>query len=90
MEDSVLENWRKRIDELDHQLLEILSQRMNISREIGKYKKENNLPILDTNRWDKVIKKNLAKADLLQLPKEFIKELFNFIHKYSLKIQNST
>ena len=87
MEDSVLENWRKRIDELDDQLLEIISQRMQMSRKIGKHKKENNLPFLDTKRRSKVINKNLSKADLLLLPKIFVKELFTLIHNYSLEIQ---
>lgn len=87
MEDFVLENWRKRIDELDNQLIEIISQRMQIARKIGRHKKENNLPILDTKRRDKVMEKNISKADLLQLPKAFVKELFTLIHKYSLEIQ---
>jgi len=87
MKDSALENWRKRIDELDDQLLTIISQRIQVSRKIGQHKKKNNLPILDKKRWGIVIEKNSSKADLLNLPKEFVRELFSLIHKYSLEIQ---
>ncbi len=45
--DSLLADWRKQIDKIDEELINVLAKRINIVREIGKYKKENGIPPLD-------------------------------------------
>ena len=61
---------------------------MKISRQIGEFKKNSNIAILQTSRWDKVLVKVVAKGHEYDLPEDFIKEVFNAIHEASVEIQN--
>ena len=82
-----LENWRKQIDALDEELLQILGKRINIVKEIGRYKKSNGIAPLDKKRWQTVLKSQLSRKELLNLSQDFIKKLYGLIHEYSLKIE---
>lgn len=82
-----LENWRKQIDAIDKKIIDSLAERIEIVKKIGKYKKEKKISALDKKRWQEILKYNLSKAQGLGLPKKFIKDLLNLIHKQSLKIQ---
>lgn len=82
-----LEDWRKQIDALDSELLHVLAKRIDIVREIGKYKKAQGIPPLDQKRWRAVLESQISKAELLNLSKDFIKKLYNLIHEYSLEIE---
>ncbi len=84
-----LERWRKQIDTIDEKILTSLSQRVDIIQKIGKFKKENKISTLDKKRWEDILNSKLKKAEELRLPKRFIKDLLNLIHKYSLKIQKN-
>ncbi len=83
--DKKLAGWRKQIDIQDEKMLEILAKRFEIIKKIGKLKKENNLPVLDKKRWQKVLMSNLDKAKKLDLPEDFVKKLLSLIHQYSLR-----
>ena len=61
---------------------------MKISRQIGEYKKNSNIAILQTSRWDKVLAKVIEKGREYGLPENFIKEVFNAIHEVSVEVQN--
>ncbi len=82
-----LEDWRKQIDQLDEDVLNLLAKRIEIVRKIGRFKKEQNIPTFDKDRWNKVLTSMLSKSEELGLSKDFTKKLFNLIHKYSVKIQ---
>ena len=82
-----LEDWRKQIDALDEELLYILGKRINIIREIDKYKKANGIAPLDQKRWQAVLESQLSKAELHNLSEDFIKKLYGLIHEYSLEIE---
>jgi chorismate mutase len=82
-----LENYRSSIDELDEQLLELLSRRMEISELIGEYKKEQNLAPFQAKRWSAILEDRLKKGEPLKLDKEFISGIYNLIHKESLRRQ---
>ncbi|MBU0999784.1 chorismate mutase [Patescibacteria group bacterium] len=82
-----LDDLRKQIDVLDEKILISIAKRVNIVRKIGKYKKERKLSVFDKKRWDQILKSNLEKGRKLNLSEEFIKNLLNLIHKYSLDIQ---
>lgn len=82
-----LENWRKQIDITDEKIITFLAKRMLLAKKIGKFKKERGLPFVDEERWRKVIHSTLSKAEFLGLSKTFIKTLYNFIQKHSIKIQ---
>jgi chorismate mutase len=78
---------RKQIDELDEQLLETLSKRMRISQEIGTYKKEHNIQILQTSRYDEILGKRITMAEQLGLSGEFMKTMLEAIHEESVRVQ---
>lgn len=84
-----LKNWRKQIDTIDKQILNLLAKRFKLSQKIGQYKKEQKLPVLDKTRWIKVLELNLEQAESLNLSEDFIKKIFTLIHKYSISIQKN-
>lgn len=88
--DKSLENWRKQIDALDVKLLNILAERINVVKAIGKYKKEHGIQPLDQKRWQEVMQSKFAKARSLGISVKFIKNLYNLIHEYSLEIENKS
>jgi len=63
---------RKQIDELDNQLMELLSKRMRVCREIGQYKKEHNMTVLQTTRYNEILDKRGAQGSLLGMGPEFV------------------
>jgi len=84
---DLLGELRSQIDIFDDQLLDILEQRMKVAETIGKYKKENNITILQTSRWDQIIRKAIAKGDKKGLSAEFIDKLFKAVHQESINHQ---
>lgn len=82
-----LEDLRKQIDALDHQILLLLARRIKIAQKTGEFKKKQNLPFLDAERWKKVLKTNLLRSGTFNLPAGFVKKLFTLIHEYSLEAQ---
>ena len=93
--DSDAKDWKENIDQLrakidvlDENLLYTLSARMKVSKEIGEYKKNNNIAILQTSRWDKVLAKVVAKGHEYGLSEAFLTAVFNAIHEESVEIQN--
>ena len=61
---------------------------MKISRQIGEYKKNNNIAILQTSRWDAILAKVVEKGREHGLTEKFVKEFFNAIHEASVEVQN--
>lgn len=84
---SKLEVLRTEIDKLDGELLEILAKRMDIINEIGDYKIEKNITILQMKRWAGIIEDRLAIGTNLGLDKEFLLQLLKLIHTESIKRQ---
>lgn len=84
-----IEQLRLRIDDIDERIMKDLSQRMEVSRKIGEYKKSNNIAILQTGRWDEVMSKMQKIAGLYDLDPEFIAKVYNAIHETSVKEQNA-
>ena len=78
---------RKQIDELDDQLIEILSKRMRVSREIACYKKEHNMAIVQPSRYDEIINKRGAQGVLSGMSSEFISTVFEAVHEESVRQQ---
>lgn len=80
---------RKKIDELDTLLLNNLSQRMDLAREIGELKKVHNVSILQLERWREVIDQCMHKADEMGMYREFIRNIFIQIHDESIRLQSA-
>lgn len=78
---------RKQIDEIDEQLLAILAKRNRISREIGIYKKENDMPVLQTGRYNEILEKRAAMGEAMNLDREFVYAIMKSIHEESVRIQ---
>jgi len=78
---------RKQIDEVDMNLIGLLAQRMRISREIGQYKKEHDMPVLQAVRYDEIISKRVAQAVSMEMSEEFMKNVLEAIHSESVRQQ---
>ncbi len=85
---ATMEKLRQQINHLDDELLQILGQRMKVADEIGKYKKANNITILQTNRWNSILERAYVKGEKLGLSKEFITKYFDAVHMESINHQN--
>lgn len=90
---TALEKLRSRIDHVDDELLQLLSRRMKLAEEVGQYKKENNVTILQAKRWTEILERAYEKSEGLGLSKEFITRYFDAVHLESInhqtKIYNS-
>ena len=82
-----LESMRKQIDECDNALLDLLARRMRICREIGAYKRDHNMTIVQTNRYSEILDKRGAQGSLCGVNARFVRELFELIHEESIAQQ---
>ena len=82
-----LNELRRQIDELDNQLLDLLAKRMRVSREIGQYKKEHDMPVLQTARYDEILSKRVSQAQDMDMDGEFMKTILAAIHEQSIRQQ---
>ena len=82
-----LSELRRQIDCIAEQLLELLAKRMRISREIGIYKKEHNMPILQSPRYSEILEKRSNMGEQMDLNTEFVKEILKNIHEESVRQQ---
>lgn len=78
---------RKQIDELDNQLIELLAKRMRVCREIGQYKKEHNMTVLQTSRYNEILDKRGAQGALCGMSADFICSVFEEVHEESVRQQ---
>jgi chorismate mutase len=83
-----LEKLRQQINHLDDELMQIIGQRMKVAEKIGEYKKNNDITILQTNRWNEILERAFKKGDKLGLSKEFITKYFDAVHMESINHQN--
>jgi len=83
-----IDQLRARIDVIDENLLTLLKSRMGISKEIGQYKKDHNIAILQMQRWDELVEDMIRKGSKDGLGEHFLRALFNDIHEESVRIQN--
>ena len=82
-----LSDLRTQIDELDNSLLELLSKRMRVSREIGTYKIEHKMPILQTVRYDEILTNRIDQAEKMDMSGAFAKKFLEAIHEESVRQQ---
>ncbi|MBN1822454.1 MAG: bifunctional 3-deoxy-7-phosphoheptulonate synthase/chorismate mutase type II [Prolixibacteraceae bacterium] len=85
--ENQLDLLRSRIDALDKELLEVLSSRVEIVKEIGRYKKENNVTALQINRWAQLMDNRVKMGKEMNLNETFTKILFQLIHEDSVRMQ---
>ncbi|MDX1652371.1 MAG: chorismate mutase [Brumimicrobium sp.] len=78
---------REKIAHLDDEIFSILSERMKLSEEVGIYKRENDITILQQEHWKNIIEKRLGQADDLHLTRNFIRSVMDAIHQESIRHQ---
>ena len=84
-----LEALRLEIDEVDDSLIRLLGRRMEISRSIGRLKKENGVTIVQGARRDEVLRAMLSRAGRCGLDGDFTRKFFSLVHEASVQIQQS-
>ena len=82
-----LENLRIKIDNADSQILDIIGNRMKVSEEIGKIKKNQNVAILQSARWNDILEKMISDGKEKGLSEDFILKIFKAIHQESINHQ---
>jgi chorismate mutase len=83
-----MEKMRQQINQLDDELLQLIGQRMKVADKIGQYKKDNNITILQTNRWNAILERAYERGEKLGLSQEFITKYFDAVHMESINHQN--
>ena len=82
-----IQQMRKQIDELDNQIMDILARRMKVCREIGHYKKEHNMTVLQATRYNEILNKRGVQGSLSGMAPEFVAKVFESIHEESVRQQ---
>ncbi len=82
-----LVDLRREIDSIDNELLELLAKRMRISSEIGTYKKEHGIAVLQTGRYNEILEKRIANGERLGMSREFMRTFLEAIHEESVRVQ---
>ena len=82
-----LEQLRTVIDELDEELINKFASRMAIIQKIGEYKSQNNVTILQLERWEKILSNRTFLAEKVGLSDDFIKKILELVHQESIRIQ---
>ncbi|WP_406682747.1 bifunctional 3-deoxy-7-phosphoheptulonate synthase/chorismate mutase type II [Seonamhaeicola sp. MEBiC1930] len=84
---SKLDNLRAQIDVVDHEIIELLGKRMVVSDGIGKLKKEKNLAVLQSKRWNEILGRMVLEGQEHGLSEEFILKMFKAVHQESINHQ---
>lgn len=84
---SQLNNLRAQIDVLDNQLIELLGKRMKVADGIGQLKKQKNVAVLQTKRWNEILGKMVLEGEDKGLSEEFVLKMFKAIHQESINHQ---
>lgn len=82
-----LDQYRDQIDSIDYQMLELLSKRMDIVKEIGNYKINNNVTIFQLKRWLNITKTRMEFGQTIGLDEQFIKKMLQLVHRESIRQQ---
>lgn len=84
---STLTILREQIDQLDDQIMQTMAARMKISEQIGSYKRDNNVTILQVNRWEEIVETRVAQGNAMGLSEDFVSNLLKLVHGESIQVQ---
>ena len=85
---TALATLREQINHIDNELLTLIGERMKVADKIGAFKRDNNVTILQTNRWNEILERATAEGEKLGLSKEFVVRYFDAVHLESISHQN--
>lgn len=83
-----LNNFRRMIDEIDEELINILKKRISVIEAIGLYKKEHNITVFQLERWQEILRTRTQLAEKLGLSRNHIEKLCQLLHEESIRVQN--
>ena len=84
---KALNNLRTQINVADNQLIELLGKRMKISDQIGSLKKEKNVAVLQSKRWNEILGNMILEGEEKGLSEEFVLRMFKAVHQESINHQ---
>lgn len=84
-----LEQLRSQIDDIDHQIIQVMAERMRVAQHIGEVKRDKNVAILQSNRWEELLDRNVADGLSVDLSEKFIRSIYAAIHDESINKQNN-
>ena len=79
---------REHIDSLDREILQLFAERMSVAEQIGRIKRDNDVRILQSSRWEDIVKRTLARSSSLKLSESFLRTLLDAVHIESISHQN--
>lgn len=82
-----LRQLRQSIDRLDNELLDVLSRRMAVCRDIGRYKKEHSMAVVQTSRFDDILNSRADQGAELGMAADFVRTVLSAIHEESVRQQ---
>ena len=82
-----IKQLRSQIDQIDNDLMDLLAKRMRVCREIGQYKKDHNIQVLQTSRYSEILDKRGVQGSLTGMSADFVKQVFEHIHEESVRQQ---
>jgi chorismate mutase len=88
MNKTQLDDFRKSIDLIDSAIISLLTERIRLVKKVGRYKKKQNIPALQPERWQEVLSNKKQLASKSGLSTTFVENIYNTIHNYALKIEN--
>lgn len=83
-----LDILRVYINKLDHQIIKLLAKRLQIVQRVGRFKKQRNIPALDSKRWQEVLETRIKLGKSLGISERLVKKIYEAIHEEALKIEN--
>lgn len=78
---------REQIDHIDDEIMQKMANRMKISRQIGQYKKDNNVTILQVSRWEEIVQTRVSLGKAMGLDEGFTRDLLRLVHHESIQVQ---
>lgn len=82
-----LDEYRSHIDRIDNYIMELMAERMDVAKRIGEFKRDNNMVILQSSRWDEIVKDRVNKGEKKELTEDFVRAMFDAIHQESIRHQ---
>lgn len=82
-----LQEWRNTLNVIDESILLLLGQRYKICRKVGKFKKENNIPMMQPDRIEEVIARCSELGKKVGISEELSKKLYQLIIEYACKLE---
>ena len=85
---TALAGLREQINQLDAEIMQLLGRRMGVAQQIGQYKKDNDITILQASRWNEILERGQRQGSALGLTPEFVQHYLEAVHLESINRQN--